>query len=335
MVEGEKSKKYKKQIISISEKDRLMQKYADHLIFERKIDINGCCIRLWTDKKDLRDMWDENWFFMSENIRSHGRIIAISIGKKEPIVQFDPISKTVFFFDCDYYGWIKSAALALAGDILEDNHHYYSIHGALIDYDGKGISIIGPSGTGKTTISYGLLRYKNTKLVADDWHFFKFFDGSGRKDQETEIIGYTSEKNTYIRADLAATWPTYKNIFEISQIDKKGRAIVDITRIVGKGGVKKTTEIKGVVLLQREKKEEIVRKLTASEALRYIERNNYCNPHLLQHNSWKRKLRRRAFLKLFENVDVYLVNTIENPEETLDRICKLFGIKKELRELKI
>ena len=320
--------KYKKQIISIDEKDWLMQKYADRLLFERKVDINGCCIRLWTDNEDLKHAWGENWYLISEDIRSHGRVIAISTGRgKAPLLRFDPLSKTAFFFDCDYYGWIKSAALAITGDILEDNHGYYSIHGALIDYDGKGISIIGPSGTGKTTLSYGLLRYKSTRLVADDWHFFRVIDGVAE--------AYASEKNSYIRADLAASWPEYKNVYRIAQYDQKKRSVIDVRRVLGKGNVKRLTEVRYVFLLRREKGREVLQKLTPKEAVAYMEKNGYCNPHLLQHNAWKRKIRRRSLSELFKNVDVYLLNTIETPEETLGRICELVGVKKSKRTITI
>jgi hypothetical protein len=320
---AEKYKKYPKKLISIDEKDRLMKQYVDRLIFERKVDIHGCCIRLWTDDENLKHMWGENWYLISENIRSHGRIVAIGTGGKKPTLYFDPISKTVFFFDCNYYGWIKSAALALAGDILEDNHDYYSIHGALIDYDGKGISIIGPSGTGKTTLSYGLLRYKNARIVADDWHFFKLMG--------ERVEGYASEKNSYIRADLALSWPEYKDIYQLTTFDKEGRGVIDVRRVLGRSNVKRTTDMKYVFLLRREKGKEVMKRLTPSDAVQYMERTDYCNPHLLQNNSWKKKIRRRAFLEMFRNTHVYLLNTIETPQETLDRICSTVGIEKELR----
>lgn len=322
------AEKYRKQLISIDEKDRLMQRYADRLLFERKVDINGCCIRLWTDSEQLKHAWGENWYFMSESVKSHGRIIAISPGRgREPLLQFDPLSKTVFFFDCDYYGWIKSAALALAGDILEDNHDYHSIHGALIDCDGKGVSIIGPAGTGKTTLSYGLLRYKGTRLVSDDWHFFKLMGGCAE--------AYASEKNSYIRADLAVAWPEYKTLYGIAQFDRKGRAVIDVRRVLGRGNIKRVTEIRHVFLLRREKGKEVLKRLKPEEAVAYMEKTGYCNPHLLQNNAWKRKIRRRALLEMFKNADVYLLNTIETPEQTLGRICDLIGVRKVIRPIVI
>jgi hypothetical protein len=315
---------YEKKLISPKEKEKLIEKYKDKFLFEKKVDINGCCIRLWTDDKKLKEMWDENWYSMSESIRSHGRIFAVSTGKGKPIVFYERISKSAFFFDCDYYGWIKSCALAVAGDILEDSHEYYSIHGALVDINGIGTTIIGPSGTGKTTISYGLLRYKDVKLVADDWHFFKFYDDF--------VYGFCSEKNSYIRIDLAALWPEYKEIYKFVEVDKMGRAIMDVSKIIGKGGIKRQTEIRNVIILMRDKREKkILRKVGAEDALNYLEKNDYCNPHLLVKDPWKNKIRRESFLKLLKMANVYILNTIESPEESLKRVMDLLGVKEEKR----
>ena len=54
------------------------------------------------------------------------------------MVKYDPLTRTAFLFNIDYYGWVKSIALALAGDILEDQHHIHSVHGAALDIGGQG-----------------------------------------------------------------------------------------------------------------------------------------------------------------------------------------------------
>jgi hypothetical protein len=308
---------YKKQIISIHEKEELFEKLLSKTNFERKADISGSCIHFYTNYKDWLDQWDINWYFISEEIRSHGKIVALKGTGKKPVVKYDPISRTVFFFDCDYYGWIKSSALALTGDVLEDNHSIFSVHGALLDINGKGISIIGPTGTGKTTLSYGLLRHKEAKLVSDDWYFFHF--------ENSDAVAYASEKNTYIRADVAKVWPEFKNMLKGVTLDNKGRAVVDVGRIIGKGKTLKTTDINTIILLQRQKGKEVMKKLKPEEAMKYMEKNNYCNPHILQTNKWKKKVRKKSFLKLFQHCNVYLLNTIETPGQSLERILDVLG----------
>jgi hypothetical protein len=104
------------------------------------------------------------------------------------------LTQTVFLINVDYYGWVKSLALAVAGDILEDEHMIYSVHGAMIDIDCMGVSIIAPSGTGKTTHSWGLLRNPTARLISDDWYFVRL--------SSREPLAFGSDKNTYIQADI-------------------------------------------------------------------------------------------------------------------------------------
>jgi serine kinase of HPr protein (carbohydrate metabolism regulator) len=60
------------------------------------------------------------------------------------------------------------------------------VHGAAIDINGNGISIIAPSKTGKTTHSWGLLRLPNGRLVSDDWYFVRL--------SSREPLAFGSEK---------------------------------------------------------------------------------------------------------------------------------------------
>lgn len=46
--------------------------------------------------------------------------------------------------------------------------HKDNIHATCIDYQGTGILIIGPSGSGKSDLALRLIMNKNAKLVADD-----------------------------------------------------------------------------------------------------------------------------------------------------------------------
>ncbi len=126
-----------------------------------------------TDSESTKNEWEDNFYSANENTRSHGRLVVLNEPDQPLSVQYDPYTKTAFLINVDYYGWIKSIALAVAGDLLEDDHRIYSVHGASIDVDGVGVSIIAPSGTGKTTHSWGLLLLKNARLISDDWYFVR------------------------------------------------------------------------------------------------------------------------------------------------------------------
>jgi hypothetical protein len=55
--------------------------------------------------------------------------------------------------------------------------------------------------------------------------------------------------------------------------------------------------------------------------------HNFCNPHQLVKDNRKITLRTNFFRKLFEQTEVYLVNTTATPHETQDEIRKVLGIK--------
>jgi len=165
--------RYSVQLIDSIEKDRLYQLYESRLLYTAKAGIYGCCIKLLTEVEYVKDRWEDNFYTMSEDVRSHGRLLVLEEPGQQMTVKYDPYTKTAFLINVDYYGWIKSIALAVAGDILEDEHRIYSVHGAAIDIGGHGVSLIAPSGTGKTTHSWGLLRLKNARLVSDDWYFVR------------------------------------------------------------------------------------------------------------------------------------------------------------------
>src|SRR3990170_2213212 len=190
------------------------------------------------------------------------------------------LHKTPFLTNVDYYGWIKSIALAVAGDILEDEHRIYSVHGAAIDIGGAGVSIIAPSGTGKTTHSWGLLRLPNARLVADDWYFVRL--------SNREPLAFGSEKNCYIEADIGKIWNEYERLVDKATFDQKGRAVVNVRWIVGGGGVIPLTTMKKIILLKREPEDKsIVTDMNADEALSYMATHDFCNPHQLVRDKGK------------------------------------------------
>lgn len=314
---------YKIEIINTDEKDRLINELGDRFTYGLKADINGVCIKLNTDVEDWKEEWQENWHPMPKSVHSHGRLFVTNLGGKE-IVKYDPLSKTTFIFDTDYYGYVKSVALAVAGDLLEDNHNVFSVHGACLDIDGKGVSIVAPSGTGKTTTSYGLMRLPKVRLVSDDWHFLKFYGDS--------VVASNSEMNSYIRADIAEVWHEYDTIVKDARFDNRERAIVDVRRIVGKGNVRDSVTLAHVILLKRDNKDKnVVKKMEPKEALDYMIKTEYCNPHLLVHDARKKRIREQAYLDLFTYTDVYMVNTITTPEDSFNRVRKLLGIPESLK----
>jgi hypothetical protein len=233
-------------------------------------------------------------------------------------VLYDPASKTAFLINIDYYGWIKSLALSVAGDVLEDEHGIYSVHGACIDAGGLGCCILGASGAGKTTQTYGLLRDGSTRVVADDWFYARIYGN--------EVFAYGSEKNFYIRADLATVWPEYADLLERAEFDTEGRAIVDLRLVTGKGRILPMTTLRRVFILYRDPLRPLApRRPSAADAISLLEENGWFNPHLLVRSPFKEDLRRRFFSALCAVTEVVLVNTAGTPEDTQRTLTSLMS----------
>jgi hypothetical protein len=308
---------YSVELISIERKDELVEKYGSQILYETKSEIYGCCIKLLTAQHQIRDHWEDSFYSASQSIRSHGRLYVL----EDPMegankVYYDPQSKTCFLFNMDYYGWIKSLALSVAGDVLEDEHSIYSVHGACLDVEGKGLCILGGSGAGKTTHTYGLLRDPRVRAVSDDWFYARVYGD--------DILAYGSEKNFYIRADLANIWKEFSWLVSRATFDSKERAVVDLRWVIGKGRILPLTTLGVVIILKRDREDkDTVRELEAAEALDILERNGYFNPHLLVKNDFKRRLRSGFFRALLSRTKAYEVNTTGTPEESQGLIRKI------------
>ncbi|MCU0861780.1 MAG: hypothetical protein MUE65_05625, partial [Methanomassiliicoccales archaeon] len=290
---------YSVKLISPEEKDALATRYAGRILFMRKSEIYGCCIKLLTDQDLVRRTWEDNFYAMAENVRSHGRLVVLDDASMPPGVLYDPLSRTAFMFNIHYYGFVKSAALAIAGDVLEDAHGIYSVHGAAIDVAGKGIALIAPSKTGKTTHSWGLLRHPEARLVTDDWFFVRL--------SEKRHLAFASEKNCYVEGDIGGIWKEFQPLVDKASFDGDERAIMNVRWIVGATGVVPMTSLHHVLLLKRDREDaRVVRDIGAEEALAYLEANDFCNPHQLVRGERKMRLRSDFFRRLLERTEVHM-----------------------------
>jgi hypothetical protein len=307
---------YEIELIRTEEARELFARYESRYLYTTKCELHGCCIRLLTDQEPTIEIWQNNFYSMSEAVRSHGRLIVLNDPVQKLGVKYDPLTRTAFVFNIDYYGWVKSIALAIAGDILEDQHKIYSVHGAALDVAGKGVSLIAPSKSGKTTHSWGLLRMNDSRLVTDDWYFVRM--------SSKRPLAYGSEKNFYVEGDIASIWPEYQGLVDKARFDNKGRAIVNVRWTVGQGGVVPMTTMYKVILLKRDPNDNrIARRLDVEEAMNYLVANDFCNPHQLVKDQRKVNLRTEFFRRFLEQCEVHMVNTTGPPLATQEIIKEI------------
>ena len=309
--------------LSTDERERLMEELLPGIRYEIKSDLYGCCIKLMTDDHAVRDTWGDNFYSMSQGIRSHGRLLVFrNPAYAADTVLFDPLSRTAFLFNFSYYGWIKSIALSLAGDILEDFHGIYSVHGSCVDIGGKGLCIIGAPKAGKTTQTYGLLQDPHIRIVADDWFFSRVYG--------PDILAYSSEKNFYIGEDLGTIWRQFNALVPPGAYDHNGRAVADIRWVIGKGRILPMTTLRTIIVLKHDPADATVsRTLDPETGLKLFVENSYFNPHLLVKSPFKARIRNRYVAELLDRTTVYQVNTAGTPQETQKMIRSLAGIPQD------
>ncbi len=305
---------YSVQIIDEQTKEKLVERIlTTKELYERKASIHGTCLKFFSDDHEFKDMWEDNFEPMLDSIRPHCRLFAVKAQKFR--VLYEPRSKTVIIEGCDYYGWVKSIALGLVADFLEDfssEHRRYSVHGSFVDNGGRGVCMIGPSGSGKTTLTYGLLLDSNFNFLTDDWLFVRFAG--------SDNLAYSSEKNSYIRGDLGKAWPIYRKKLVGIKKDKRQRAIVDVKNLVGQDRIRTESNITATVLLTRDQKLPPLKKFKPQEAVEFMIKNDFCNPHQLVRTKEKIAKRKKFFLELFKRTPTYLLNTIETPQQSMQRI---------------
>lgn len=335
--------------IDIKERNELVDLASKKLgesfeIYRWNANINGIVVQLLTNSFHLYDFWVENWYAAprSHTVLPHGYLYAVmGVRGYKPSAYYNSETKTAIFINTEYYGQCKSWALGIAADILEAQHNIHSIHGSCAVVGGKGIVIIAPTGTGKSTHLWGLLKLSTGKILSDDWIFLQYKKGLAMAD--------ISEKKFYLRTDMVKSFPDLKPLFERCKCENvanddftafaNARAILNPEWIAGPDKFVDRAVIKAAILLRRDNKSPAEARLSPDEAIEILEEGKsqvlagaggkigsfknepYYNPYMMVK---RLDAQRRFFRQLFDAAPCRILNTgVESVEATQERIRKI------------
>ena len=157
---------------------------AKETTYSHDVVIHGLRVRAITNSEHLIGYWKDNWYGVDEWQRITGQkpaespdVLVVALGRvpsESEAAYYSRQNDTVIFFNTSYYGQLKSWVLGAVGRKLAVEYGIHSIHGAVVTKDGKGILYIAPTGTGKSTSTYGVMEFPGTRFHSDDWVYVRY-----------------------------------------------------------------------------------------------------------------------------------------------------------------
>jgi hypothetical protein len=196
-------------------------------------DLNGISVELTTNSRHQADFWAANWWPARKGALPDARIHSVlGVEGLEPSAYYCPQLRSALFVNTEYYGQCKSWALGMAAAILEQRHSTLSIHGATALFRGKGVVIIAPTGTGKTTHAFKLFQDREGKICGDDWAYVKFPDGEEGK-RPGHLVARQPERALYMRSESQKEQEWLRGVFDRSMNENVTTAKEDCEHTLG------------------------------------------------------------------------------------------------------
>jgi len=221
-VTNEKAREKYTKFVGSNTLDKILEVANDTLkpneTHRAKANLEGVGVEFITNNPHQFDFWKENWWSASEDVPTRVFLYSlIGIEGIEPTIYHCQERRTSVFVNFDYYGQCKSrGVLGPSSAILEREFHTHSIHGASVDFNGKGIIIIAPTGTGKTTQSFKLILKTEGKILGDDWLYIKY---PKKNNPNSPLAGTQPEKSLYMRTENEKDHPWLRPIFDVSKCE--------------------------------------------------------------------------------------------------------------------
>lgn len=268
--------------------------------YEAQAIIGGMPIRLHTSSPHAYNFWRRNWWLTDPGavdaaVERYGIAVVrmwCAIERRDPEsagAYYCRETNECVFWNTDYYGQMKSWALGAAGAELA-RFGIHSIHGACVDINGRGILIIAPTGTGKSTYTQLLSRVENLaprsrgQINSDDWVYVK--DGVATPSERHIYVRTNAVRDDLDEAKMDPEMARLKGIFDASPAENipvrngrrfysevpNSRCMIDpgaLTRVTFR------TPIDLIVLLRRDDRSPFERFLSTREALAVLEEGEF------------------------------------------------------------
>ncbi|RLE50432.1 MAG: hypothetical protein DRJ31_01475 [Candidatus Methanomethylicota archaeon] len=320
-------------------------------VYRHKARLMHWTIELLTNSKHVYTLWRENWWEAENSSIPDAWVVALvgvqhpddlqkmSLDSPDPKTFYCRESKVYMIINSEYYGQAKSqACLGLTAELAEEEGgNILPIHGGCVKVFDKGIILIAPTGTGKTTHTYALALWGKpgeTAIHSDDWVFV---------DLKTYKV-YPSERKFYLRTNIVDAFPEFTDKILNSLLenadpsdlakDMVARCVIDPVEMLGEDRVVREVAADAVWLFKRDYWDpHVVVKLSPTKAIEVLEdgrvyryaykRRNasgvpaliekinepYYNPYLIDLSEAKQPIRRMMYFKLFKKAQPYWVNT--------------------------
>jgi aspartate/methionine/tyrosine aminotransferase/nucleotide-binding universal stress UspA family protein len=315
--------------------------------------IGGAVVQLRTNVAHLNDFWAENFPPADGEVKPHGVLYAVDgIAGREPRGYYHEATQTGVVVNTDLYGPLRSLALGLAQDIAARTGGpgaTGAVRGMSADLDGNGLILVGPPGTKKTELYFGLLADRRFKLHANDIVFVEITGGRAVADRV--------ERKLYVPTTAVDLDPRLAPLFDRSKCEnvvvhkddcadaecqrgddcrldrgspycykaaKEAHALLDPDWLGGPAAAVRRTTIRTVVLLRNDAVSPAVVELSKDEALRALEAGEaagakkapaggrpqpFYNPHFLGDGPEKLEAQRAFFGRLLDASGCVLFNS--------------------------
>jgi aspartate/methionine/tyrosine aminotransferase len=325
--------------------------------FEWNASIAGVVVQLRTNSPHLADFFQDNFFpaALEGDLEPHAVLYAVKdVPGYEPRAYYSQDARVGVVFNTAYYGQVRSLALGMAASIAERTSALHSVHATALDFDGRGVLLMGAPGSGRSTHLVGLLRNSDARLCATDTVFVRYLGG--------EAVCDTPERKLYVPTDLAAHLPALADRFEQCKLEnvatKRGecqndacrdqeacpidrglgfcfvangvaRALLDPFWLGGPARAARRTKARWTVLLRRDPVSPALERPAPDQALRILEQGSagpgsvarsprpWFHPHLLGLSAEAHDLQRRQFQALLKVAPLFVVNTAAGGAESV------------------